>query len=281
MNNNLKIKEWFYSAGGQVKGPVGIEAFYKVLRSGVLDSENDLAWNEHMEDWKPLAEIEEISHALSLKKRRTKPRPITEHGPNVVAVPSPPPLDLIEHREPQFVPFGEGQDRRQAETGIGRGTYLGTHVLLIGALVFLVYAMDNFLTIALDGMPWVDFVIPGVAIILTGFFIHQSIRRFENVGMSGWWLVVHLLFPIANIWTGYRLFAAPAGYSRTHKLDVPGVFLAILFLLPSLLLLGGMGYLTYTVNQGGFDALPPAVAELASEIVPQISAAIAGNTPAN
>lgn len=54
------MNQWFYAQGGQQKGPVTLEELRALLLSGGI-SGTDLVWNASMSDWKPAAEVAELS----------------------------------------------------------------------------------------------------------------------------------------------------------------------------------------------------------------------------
>ena len=58
--------------------------------------------------------------------------------------------------------------------------------------------------------------------------VSLALRRFANLGMSGWWLLGALV-PFPNWWVGHRLFACPPGYAMHKKMDGAGIALAILY----------------------------------------------------
>ena len=70
-------------------------------------------------------------------------------------------------------------------------------------------------------VPLVLLVIPVLVLVITA-------KRFNNLGMSGWWWL-GMLVPLLGLWLGYRLFAAPPGYAYTNKLDGVGKFLAVIY----------------------------------------------------
>ena len=70
-------------------------------------------------------------------------------------------------------------------------------------------------------IPYVFLLIPLLVLIIT-------VKRFQNLAMSGWWWL-GLYVPILQIWLYYRLFACPPGYAFTKKLDVAGKILAVIY----------------------------------------------------
>ncbi len=48
--------------------------------------------------------------------------------------------------------------------------------------------------------------------------IWVDIARFNNLGMSGWW-ILGLFVPFLNIWLKWRQFACPEGYANHRQLD--------------------------------------------------------------
>lgn len=49
--------EWYYDAGGQMKGPVPEMDIFQLIRTGRLDA-STLVWAGHLSDWTPLGQVE-------------------------------------------------------------------------------------------------------------------------------------------------------------------------------------------------------------------------------
>lgn len=100
--------------------------------------------------------------------------------------------------------------------------------LLFPALwVSLIVLAANFLNAQL-GPEIMGVATPVLMLVPAVFSIYFSVRRYVNLGMSGWWIFGNLV-PLLNLWLGYRCFACPAGYAFQKKLDGPGIFLAIVY----------------------------------------------------
>jgi uncharacterized membrane protein YhaH (DUF805 family) len=106
------------------------------------------------------------------------------------------------------------------------GYFLGVTVLPVLLMVGLGTVLPKIQEfVGKESAPWaalVVFVIPFV------FSIAITLKRFENLAMSGAWFF-GLIVPILNWWIGYRLFACPPGYGFTKKLDRIGKVLAVVY----------------------------------------------------
>jgi uncharacterized membrane protein YhaH (DUF805 family) len=71
--------------------------------------------------------------------------------------------------------------------------------------------------------------LPAVAFPLANLLaLFATIKRIQNVGMSGWWFF-GLFVPGLNLWILYRCLACPSGYAVVKKLDAIGMLLAFLY----------------------------------------------------
>ena len=57
-------KEWWYSLQGERKGPVSSKELRALIEDGILNSRH-LVWKQGLENWLPIAEVDELSDALS------------------------------------------------------------------------------------------------------------------------------------------------------------------------------------------------------------------------
>lgn len=60
----------------------------------------------------------------------------------------------------------------------------------------------------------------GIAILSFVVTIFVGVKRLENLGYSGWW-ILGLLVPLLNILVAMRMLAAPEGYADHKTLDGP------------------------------------------------------------
>jgi hypothetical protein len=81
-------------------------------------------------------------------------------------------------------------------------------------------------------------LMPLVVWPLAGFLaLITSLNRFQNLGMSRWW-VLGFAIPVINLWLGFRCLACPVGYAVRKKLDGMGKLVAVLYWVA---ILGGVG----------------------------------------
>lgn len=222
-------QQWFFSTGGERFGPVGFDYLLDLAKSGKLDPRNDMVWTTTLSDWEPAGEVEGLFERRSVKKDEAS-------------------LDGTS----AFAATGtfDGSPIPKAHfPGTGRiGCLMGTLVVPVVLMVgwqFAVPFLQPHVPANLGGyLPMVIFPVVGLLWLAT------VVKRFRNVGMSGWWLF-GLLVPILNLWLGYRLLACPAGYSGRRKLDAPGMLVAFLYWGS---LIAGIG-LTTAAGVGAFGEL--------------------------
>ena len=103
--------------------------------------------------------------------------------------------------------------------GIGRGAYFG--------ISFVVGIINNILQFALINAGVPEAVI---ALGIIGFIVGivLGVKRLQNMGYSGWW-ILGLIVPILNIVVALRCLACPEGYADHKKLDSAGKIILGLF----------------------------------------------------
>lgn len=207
-----KHDEWFVSRGGQRFGPVGFDTLVESAKAGRLEPRTDLVIGGDLEDWVPAGQIDGIFE-------RNDPAEKDEVAPGDHR----PPADSL--ADSGSYDFGEKQTKLKLPGAPRLGYLLGVTVLPAILAIGLGKVMPQ-LQAALGPdfgrfVPLVVLVVPLVVLVIT-------VKRFQNLAMSGWW-VVGLLVPILNWWLNYRLVACPPGYGFTKKLDVWGWILAVLY----------------------------------------------------
>ncbi|HEY1120745.1 MAG TPA: DUF4339 domain-containing protein [Haloferula sp.] len=201
----VQQQQWFFSTGGERYGPVGFDYLLELAKSGRLDPRNDMVWTTTLSDWEPAGEVEGLFERRSIKDSPSELSGDFASTGNYEAKPIP----------------------KAHFPGTGRiGYVMGTLVVP----VILMVAWQFALPFILPHVPaeYQKYLPPVILPLVALLSLVTVIKRFWNVGMSGWWLL-GLMFPVLNVWLGYRLLACPAGYSVGRKLDGPGKFVAFLY----------------------------------------------------
>jgi uncharacterized membrane protein YhaH (DUF805 family) len=210
---------WFYSHEGETYGPVPFGELVAEAKGKRLNRRLDLVWRHGMTDWVAAGEIEGLFE-----------KPILP----------PPDLSLVAHKNPQLTPKERAalspKNQNIAYPGARRRSFY-----------FMIFIFPVLWSIGLEyGKPFMTqqfgeqmmnqlmLGLPFLPMLLGLYFV---VRRLINVGMSGWWFLVGLI-PLVNLWVGYRVFVCPGGYAYSKKLDGAGVFLAILYWLFVVALVG-------------------------------------------
>jgi uncharacterized membrane protein YhaH (DUF805 family) len=170
----------------------------------------DMVWKQSMDSWKPAGQIDGLFERLNVTvKSKAEPAPAA-----VFARP--------EHKTDRA---------RMALTeswpGARRRSFFFITLLFPFVWHFALIAGTPFLTKQL-GQVMMGKILPFATFVPLVTWIHFSLKRFANLGMSRWWCLAFLA-PLLNLWTGYRCFACPAGYAYHKKLDLSGIALAALY----------------------------------------------------
>jgi uncharacterized membrane protein YhaH (DUF805 family) len=206
--------QWYVSRSGQRFGPVDFETLVESARSGRLEPRSDLVCGGPYSDWVMAGDVEGL-----FERRQTSEVKAPVMNDSMAATASyerresPTKLDLPGVTRPAFV-FG----------------ILLLPVILGLGLSFIIPQVQ-----AVAG-PEIGRFLPLLMILIPALVIAFTVKRFQNIGMSGWWLL-GLLVPLLNYWLQYRLLACPPGYVYTKKLDGWGRFLAVLYWL---VVIGGL-----------------------------------------
>lgn len=200
-------QQWFFSTGGERFGPVGFDYLLEMAKAGKLDPRNDMVWTTTLSDWEPAGEVEGLFERRSGSRDEGSLEPSGSFAAtgNFEAKPIP----------KAYFP-GTGR------LGYLMGIVVVPAVLIAGWQFAVPYLQPHVPENLHHYLAMVVF--PLVALLA----LATLVKRFRNVGMSGWWLF-GLAVPVLNLWLGYRLLACPAGYSTRRKLDLPGKLVAVLY----------------------------------------------------
>jgi uncharacterized membrane protein YhaH (DUF805 family) len=200
-------QQWFFSTGGERYGPVGFDYLLDLAKSGRLDPRNDLVWTTTLGDWEAAGDVEGLFERRAVKREEA--------------------AEGISHG---FASTGTHESTPIPKAhfpGTGRvGHLLGTVVLPVAITIGWQFATPLILRHAPENVhpyvPLAVFPLAGLMVMMT------LVKRFQNLGMSGFW-VLGLLVPLLNVWLGYRLLACPGGYAMRKKLDGAGKLVAVLY----------------------------------------------------
>jgi len=202
---------WFFTHKGERMGPVSLADLRVKANDGALDPRHDLVWGPGMTDWKPAGEVE------GLFARRATEDAASAGG--FAATGDFSDFDVDETAEQML-----GREREWP--GVKRFGYIVGSIAIGVVFQAVPPKLLPVLQPYLDGHD--DWFLLATAVFAILFSVSLALRRFANLGMSGWWLLGTLV-PILNWWVGYRLFACPPGYAMHKKMDGAGIALAILY----------------------------------------------------
>jgi len=208
--------DWYVSRGGERFGPVSFQDLMDAARAGRLEPRTDLVFGDGLSTWTPAGEVDGVFE----KKERVV-------DPDAVAGGHAPPSDAL--ADSGSYDFGDQPTKLQLPGATRIGYVLGTTVLpaiVFAGLAFLVPQMIAMIPEQHQQYaPYLGLVVMILPVLVA---ILVTVKRFQNLAMSGWWLL-GLMVPFLNYWLQYRLFACPPGYAFTKKLDGIGKFLAVLY----------------------------------------------------
>lgn len=144
-------KDYFFSKDNQQAGPVDLESIKKNIAEGVITSET-LVWCEGMDDWRPAAQIQELS---SLFKIGGQPPPLPRNPATPPPLPDsdiPAGLSSFEEKAYRFAtamyPPWKGRHfpigayvRKKPKNAVY--VVAGTFVAIIAVLIMFVYSLSG------------------------------------------------------------------------------------------------------------------------------------------
>jgi hypothetical protein len=204
------------------------------LREGALDHElhprYDMAWQEGMDDWIPVGEVEGLFEKTGGSEAEQKQDQKNKKN------------------EEKAAPFGENDtdddsdDIEEEEwSGSSRGGYI-FFIYIFPILWFAGLAYGSKLLPEILGENLIPWVVGGLALLPIFTSIIAILQRLDNLAMGRKWFL-GLFVPLVNIWLGYRLFACPPGYAEHKKLGWIGWILAIFYWLPIVAIMAVCGLL--------------------------------------
>ncbi len=209
-------QQWFFSTGGERFGPVGFDYLLELAQQGSLDPRNDLVWSTSLNDWEPAGEV-----AGLFERRAVRKEDASLEGTS----------SLANAGEYSSVALPKAQFPGTGRLGFVIGGAVVPPLLVIG-WQFAVPFMKPYAPEAYAGY------LPLVVWPLAGLLALASVvKRFHNLGMTGWWLLGFAV-PFLNLWLCFRCLACPGGYATRQKLDGMGKLLAVLYWA---VILGGVG----------------------------------------
>lgn len=209
--------EWFVSRSGQRFGPVSFEQLKEAAKAGRLEPRTDLIFGGDLSEWTPAGKVDGVFTAKDLENQKDSKK--SKKDLNTLADSA----KFTKDPAPTNIKM----------PGVARlGYILGT--TLLPAVLFLGFLAATPKMIEFVG-PKFAYLPPFLMIVIPlVFYLAITAKRFQNLGMSGWWMLGLFFVPILNLWLGYRLFACPPGYALTKKLDAMGWILALFYWLVNL-----------------------------------------------
>jgi uncharacterized membrane protein YhaH (DUF805 family) len=220
---------WFYTANGERLGPLSKESLRELAAAGQLHPRLDLCWTQGMGEWLPAGEID----GLFEKKSSAKTQESLAADASSVRQAQP------THK------LSESELELQLLNAEWPGATRRVYLFVIWVLPFIMGAavagLSHFLLDPDDPSSEgvLSLVSTSVGVVLIGMVFYVSLLRFQNLGMSGWWILGNLV-PLLNLWVGYRSICCPAGYEYHRKLDGIGKLLTVLYFGMFVLVIGVM-----------------------------------------
>lgn len=244
---------WYYTQHGERKGPVTLEVLKGAIMHMKVDREKDLIWGPGLASWVKVAEVPELAGLSS------GPPPVIETSaqptatpvanpvlqkPVVAATPSAPVKSATAVNPYQAPTSVDDEDNALADAmaerhrsgkgarGLGRVLYMVLQIvfyaLLVVGLVVVAGVSSNVAVGAEDSAMGVG-VIVGIGVYVIASLL-TTLSRLTHLGMSRW-SVLWMFVPFMNLWLGFRLYACPAGYHHSRKLDLGGKIVVALYIL--------------------------------------------------
>lgn len=222
MNEN---QTWYYTdANGQQTGPVSSTEIQQLAANGKVTGRT-MVWSEGMDNWTFASQLDGILPAAD-------PQPTT--APATAAANTAIPTAAIEpaanptanpYATPLSAPAESTYMDIESYDGIGRLNYF---------LKSLLYTLLGIGLIAIGAtiQSWILMIIAGIALLIV--LIRISDQRIQNIGASGWWLLL-MIVPLAGSLLQIALLACPTGYAHHKKLDTAGIVVGTILIALNLL----------------------------------------------
>ncbi len=253
---------WYYSKGGERKGPLSFSQMQEIVQGGTLDPMKDLIWKQGMEKWKKVGEIANQFAAKPTSEEKTKPaeepakveekkepqaepiketltpepkpEPKPEEPTKPAAKPAPKPAAVIPKKKVTTFDKAEPtkevskeKKKKEKQPGVGRFGYF--FMTFVAPFLFII-GLGALLAAIQEGMEqsMISAITFGAMLLFTLIVIIVKLMRLTNLSMSRWWFLIGFV-PVLNIWLEYRCFACPPNYANTKDLDGTGIVLAVVF----------------------------------------------------
>jgi GYF domain 2 len=225
---------WYYTEGAERMGPVSFNHLQARALDGNLNPRFVMVWTEGMEHWKLAGDVPQLFERHDDNGDEADAEEVVSEN---LAKSSGPVA-------PYLSPSGELSSDWMLASGAWAGATRRSYIL--ATLIFpglwervttsfspLLESMLGFQIMSILGIALS--IVPLVMIVWFG------LQRLVNLGMSRWWFLGFVV-PALNFWVAYRCFACPAGYAFHKKMDGRGIFLAILYWIFMLLLIGMIAF---------------------------------------
>lgn len=220
---------WFILHEGERFGPYNLEELKRGVEAHEINPRLDMAWKEGLADWIPAGEVEglfEKKVSTDKKEKKESKKDKKESKSNDTAF-----------SEFEYGDDGPTGSEEQGEwDGVSRGGYFFFcfifPFLWWGGLAFGQGMLHGVLSEDL-----IPIVVGCLALLPVLIYIVAILKRFQNLAMSRLWFFGTIV-PLLNLWLGYRLFACPPGYAQHKRLGALGWFLAIIYWLPWIAIIG-------------------------------------------
>jgi uncharacterized membrane protein YhaH (DUF805 family) len=260
--------EWYLSRGGETFGPVTFAEVRESARAGRIEPRTDMLLGGDLKEWTPAAAVPGVFE-------KDEPGGGGSEGAEGGAAAT----DEPSAAAPESMAAGGSYDESERVLvhdlpGANRlGYFCGVFILppvVMFALIMVVPTMAETV-----GQPTAAFL-PLLFLAPLIFALVVTVKRFQNLAMSGWW-IFGLLVPILQWWLNYRLFACPPGYAHTKRLDGLGWVLAVIYWLlviasVAVMVISGFAALIEFLEGGGWEDLTREVREAREGMGEQLDA---------
>lgn len=217
MNN----EEWLVFDGNQQYGPYDVDQMKSLITQESIQP-GTLAWKPGMDGWVEASLIEDFSGFFgqgdTLSSPHAEPPPIISK-PKLMT----PAVQVM--GDGHVVWQTTGARLYKLNVGMSRKDYLYREIVITCAMGMAA------------GFPFLMGVGPvpvvGVLVLLASgiFIIFAKLNRFSNIGWNSW-LIAFYFVPIVNLFSiiiDWGLFAAPADFANTKRMDTAGWILLVIF----------------------------------------------------